>query len=124
MDLGTVHHVALNVSDMDRAKEFYVNLLGFSVLGEYVFPSGTKRLDCQLGGTRLEIFCYPREILHPADPHIGYRHLCFRVTDIRKTVDELNALGIETEDIRPDPMAGGLMTFFRDPDGLTLELHE
>jgi hypothetical protein len=32
--------------------------------------------------------------------------------------------GIEVEDIRPDPMAGGLITFFYDPDGLQLELHE
>ena len=124
MELGTIHHVALNVADYDRSKEFYVNLLGFEILGEYVFPSGTRRLDCQHGNARLEIFSYTREIDRPVEPHWGYRHLCFKVADIFKTVLELKALGIEVEEIRPDPMAGGLMTFFKDPEGLVLELHE
>ena len=35
-----------------------------------------------------------------------------------------NARGVETEPIRTDPVNGGRMTFFRDPDGLPLELHE
>ena len=124
MELGTVHHVAINVADYEKAKNFYVNLLGFQVLGEYVFPSGTKRLDCQLGNARLELFGYTRELDRPAEPHLGYRHLCFRVTDIHKTVVELKAKGIDVEDIHKDPMAGGLMTFFKDPEGLILELHE
>ena len=124
MELGRLHHVAINVADYDRAKDFYVNLLGFQVLGEYVFPSGTRRLDCRLEQVRLEIFCYTRAIPRPEEPHLGYRHLCFQVADIRKTVAELKALGVEVEDIRPDPMAEGLMTFFADPEGLILELHE
>lgn len=124
MELGTIHHVAINVADYDRAKEFYVNKLGFQVLGEYVFPSGTRRMDCCLGDSRLEIFWVARAAEHPAEPFQGYRHLCFKAADIYKTAAELRALGIAVEDIRPDPMAGGLMTFFKDPDGLTLELHE
>ena len=124
MELGTIHHVALNVADYNKAKEFYVNLLGFEILGEYVFPSGTKRLDCVLGNSRLEIFHTARAVARPAEPYLGYRHLCFKALDIHKTVEELIALGVDVEEIRPDPMAGGLMTFFKDPEGLTLELHE
>lgn len=41
-----------------------------------------------------------------------------------KTERELNALGIETEPVRTDDFTGNKMTFFRDPDGLPLELHE
>lgn len=37
---------------------------------------------------------------------------------------ELNTLGIETEPIRIDFFTGKKMTFFHDPDGLPLELHE
>ena len=124
MELDAIHHVALNVANYERAREFYVELLGFEVLGEYVFPSGTQRLDCQMGNARLEIFYTSRATERPAEPFLGYRHLCFRVTDIHKTVAELKALGVELEEIRPDPMAGSLMTFFKDPEGLTLELHE
>ena len=124
MDLGTIHHVAVNVADYEHSKEFYVGKLGFQILGEYVFPSGTRRLDCCLGDTRLEIFHTTRAVERPAEPYLGYRHLCFKVNDIHRTAAELKTVGIEVEEIRPDPMAGGLMTFFRDPDDLPLELHE
>ncbi len=125
MELGSFHHVAMIVSDYDRTKEFYVNKLGFAVLGEYDYPSGVRRMDCQLADTRLEIFQYPQSLGPvPADPNLGWRHLAFRVADIEKTVAELTALGIQTDGIREDTMAGGRITFFCDPDGLTLELHE
>ena len=39
-------------------------------------------------------------------------------------VSWLNAMGIETEPIRVDEFTGKRMTFFMDPDGLPLELHE
>ena len=32
--------------------------------------------------------------------------------------------GIETEPVRVDEFSGGKFTFFKDPDGLPLELHE
>ena len=37
---------------------------------------------------------------------------------------ELEKLGIECEPIRVDDYTGKKMTFFHDPDGLPLELHE
>ena len=124
MELGTIHHAALYVQDYDRSKKFYVNKLGFRVLGEYVFPSGTRRLDCVQGDARLELF-WNRNVREPADKATtGWRHLCFRVTDIEKTVAWLEEQGIATDGIREDPMAGGRMTFFYDPDGFQLELHE
>ena len=36
----------------------------------------------------------------------------------------LNRRGIETEPIREDRVNGGRFTFFKDPDGLPLEIHE
>lgn len=124
MEFGIVHHVAINAADYDLEKDFYVNKLGFQVLGEYVFPSGTRRLDCQRGQARLEIFQTAKATERPPEPYLGYRHLCFRTENIQEAVAELKALGVEVEEIRLDPMAGGQMTFFYDPEGLTLELHE
>ena len=40
------------------------------------------------------------------------------------TVKELNEKGIETEPVRFDDYTGKKMTFFHDPDGLPLEIHE
>ena len=41
-----------------------------------------------------------------------------------KMVKELNARGIATEPVRIDDYTGKKMTFFQDPDGLPLEIHE
>ena len=41
-----------------------------------------------------------------------------------QTVKELAEVGIECEPIRVDDYTGKKMTFFHDPDGLPLELHE
>jgi len=46
------------------------------------------------------------------------------VEDIEAAVSELEASGITCEPVRLDPYTGTRMTFFRDPDGLPLELHE
>lgn len=54
----------------------------------------------------------------------GLRHLAFRVEDMDGAVAWLKGMGIETEPVRMDEFTGKRMTFFRDPDGLPLELHE
>lgn len=51
-------------------------------------------------------------------------HLAFWVDSVEQTVKELRKLGIECEPIRVDDYTGKKMTFFHDPDGLPLELHE
>ena len=43
---------------------------------------------------------------------------------VEQTVKELAEVGIECEPIRMDDYTGKKMTFFHDPDGLPLELHE
>lgn len=54
----------------------------------------------------------------------GLRHLAFHVKDIEEVIRELNEKGIETEPIRIDEYTNRKFTFFSDPDGLPLELHE
>ncbi len=124
MEMDALHHSAIDVSDYGRAKAFYVDQLGFRVLGEYCFPSGTRRMDCALGSVRLEIFCSTKTSPRPEGRLCGLRHLAFGVKNLEKAVAELEEKGIQTDGICVDPMAGGRMTFFRDPDGLELELYE
>lgn len=54
----------------------------------------------------------------------GLRHLAFHVEDVAKAAKELSEQGIECEPIRYDEYTHKKMTFFFDPDGLPLELHE
>ena len=75
--------------------------------------------------TELEIFAEenpPKRVNRPEA--CGLRHLAFCVDNIEQTVNELAEAEIECEPIRVDSYTGKKMTFFHDPDGLPLELHE
>ncbi len=121
-----LHHVALIVSDYERAREFYVEKLGLSVLREnYREDRGDWKLDLKFGDGELEIFAVPGAPPRPSYPEArGLRHLAFRVDDVEAAVRELEARGVPCEPIRWDPYTEKRMTFFHDPDGLPLELHE
>ncbi|NLI21496.1 MAG: VOC family protein [Clostridiales bacterium] len=126
MNLGPIHHVALWASDLEKAKDFYVRKLGFALLRETARPDkGDVKLDLQLEGAELEVFCASGHPPRPSYPEaLGLRHLAFAVVDVRETVAQLAAVGIPAEPVRIDPITGRLMTFFFDPDGQPLELHE
>ena len=127
MNLSCVHHIAIIVSDYVRSRDFYVNKLGFPVIRENFRPEkGDWKLDLQINdSTELEIFGVrnpPKRVTHPEAA--GLRHLAFRVDSVEKTAAELKNLGIPVEPIRMDEYSGKKFTFFADPDGLPLELHE
>lgn len=130
MQLSAIHNIAIIVSDYNLSKDFYVNKLGFSIIREnYRAERNDWKLDLRLGdGTNaieLEIFGVPNAPKRVNNPEAcGLRHLAFRVESVEDTVKELEKLGIECEPIRVDEFIGKKMTFFKDPDGLPLELHE
>jgi glyoxylase I family protein len=126
MILNTVHHIAIIVSDYEKSKDFYVNKLGFEIIREtYRAQREDWKLDLKLGEMELEIFGMKNHPARPTNPEAyGLRHLAFYVEQIEPVVQWLNGLGIETEPIRIDELTNKKMTFFKDPDGLPLELHE
>ena len=123
MNLTMIHHIAIIVSNYEKSKDFYVNKLGFQILREnYREDRGDYKLDLKLGECELEIFSGKKRPSYPEA--CGLRHLAFKVDDIEKEVEELKSLGVEVEPIRLDEITNKRMTFFQDPDGLPLELHE
>lgn len=126
MNLSKIHHIAIIVSDYEKSKHFYVELLGFQIIRENYRPGrGDYKLDLALGECELEIFSGKNNPPRASYPEAcGLRHFAFQVERIEDAIKELNANGIETEPIRFDEFTGKKMTFFQDPDGLPLELHE
>ena len=126
MFLTKQHHIAIICSDWDKAKDFYIDKLGFQMIREVYRPEVNDYLRMlQQGDTVLELFIKPDAPQRVTNPEaMGLRHLAFRVEDIEPAVAWLNSVGIETEPIREDKVNGGRFTFFKDPDGLPLELHE
>lgn len=126
MNLTKVHHVAIIGTDYEKSKHFYVDLLGFEVIREiYREHRDDWKIDLRLADCELELFIIKNAPKRPSYPEAaGLRHLAFYVESVDETVKELNALGIETEPVRLDEVTGKKMTFFADPDGLPLEIHE
>ena len=127
MNLSAIHHIAIIVSDYAVSRDFYVNKLGFPVIREnYREDKKDWKLDLQVNPTtELEIFAPenpPKRLSYPEA--CGLRHLAFATENIEEAVRELQSKGIEYEPIRTDTFTGRKMTFFADPDGLPLELHE
>ena len=126
MVLGKQHHIAVISSDWEKAREFYIEKLGFQMIREVYRPAQNDYLRMlQLGETTLELFIRPDAPQRVNNPEaMGLRHLAFRVEDAVAAAAWLTERGIETEPIREDLVNGGKFTFFKDPDGLPLEIHE
>ena len=127
MIFDAIHHVAIIASDYDKAKEFYVDKLGFKVKREVERKEREDFIIFLDVGDNIEIELFieknpPERVTRPEAR--GLRHLAFKVDDIYKSVEELTKRGIETEEIRTDPLNGKHMTFVFDPDGLPLEIRE
>ena len=126
MKLAAIHHVAIIVSDYEKARDFYVNKLGFAVVREnFRKERNDWKLDLRVGdgadAIELEIFAEPNPPKRVNRPEAcGLRHLAFRVEDVEAAVAELAQMGIECEPIRLDSYTKKKMTFFFDPDGLPL----
>ena len=121
-----MHHLAIIASDYARAQEFYVDTLGFEVLREnFRAERGDWKLDLRFGESELELFVIPGAPARPSYPEaLGLRHLAFFVEDVDAAVARLAERGVACEPVRLDPYTNRRMTFFHDPDGLPLELHE
>lgn len=125
--LNRIHHVAIICSDYTLSKDFYVNILGLKILQEvYREERKSYKLDLSVNGLyQIELFSFENPPIRSSGPEsTGLRHLAFEVDDVAKVAAELNAKGVETEPLRIDEYTGKQFTFFRDPDGLPLEIYQ
>jgi catechol 2,3-dioxygenase-like lactoylglutathione lyase family enzyme len=118
-------HVLIVVSDLERSMEFY-GLLGFTHVETIQRPDDRVAV-MRLGDAKIELM-HQREGLETRRPprritDTGFRHLGFRVEDVREAYE-----GLKDRirfDSPPTPIAGRpgrLTVFFHDPDGTELHL--
>jgi glyoxylase I family protein len=122
-----VHHVAIICSDYPRSKHFYVEILGLKAVREvYRKERKSFKLDLQVGDHyQLELFSFPNPPARVSSPEAcGLRHIAFEVEDVQDAARRLRIRGVEVEPIRVDEATNKSFTFFRDPDGLPIEIYE
>jgi catechol 2,3-dioxygenase-like lactoylglutathione lyase family enzyme len=113
--LGPIMQILVPVSDVDRAAEFYQDVLGLPLLFRY---PGNAFFDAH--GIRLYLAT-------PSEPgYAGLATLYFRVDDVGATFDQLVARGAtvreEPEITHRDAAYDLWLAFVRDPDGNNIGL--
>jgi len=124
--LKHIHHLAIIARDYEKSKDFYTRILELSLINEvYREERDSYKCDVKIGGGQIELFSFtnpPERLDNPEAT--GLRHLCFAVDNIKEAVRWLEEKEVVCEEIRVDPLTGKQFTFFKDPDGLPLELYE
>lgn len=125
-------HVALGVSDLERALGFYRDALGFAVVGEEVVDAARAGLVLGAGEHALDTVLLRREgfllqLLHrtgpapQASPLVA--HLALAVDDLSSTLHSLRDRGVTVEERTLTDHAPGVRScVVRDPDGLAILL--
>jgi lactoylglutathione lyase len=125
MDL-TVHHVGVNVTDLERSTAFY-EALGFARAATFGPPDGSRTIVQMVNGDgMIELFGYAAGATpHPApgEPVAGLKHIGLRTADVRATLAELHGLGLVPADVPVNETGTGItMAFITDPDGTSIEI--
>jgi catechol 2,3-dioxygenase-like lactoylglutathione lyase family enzyme len=109
-----VHHVSINVRDVEEALVFYEDVLCMSRRPDRPnFGFGGAWLDA--GGQQLHL------IEAEPPPNLG-QHFAVQIEDLRATVAELRSAGFVVSD--PAPVGRSWQSFISDPSGNVVELHE
>ena len=122
----TTGHAGLNVTDLARSKDFYVNVLGLEVMSES--DAQGRRFAFFTDGQRLVLSVWEQSDGRFDSSRPGLHHLAFEVESVEKVrqaehrIRSLGAVllydGIVAHS--EGAMSGGI--FFEDPDGTRLEI--
>jgi catechol 2,3-dioxygenase-like lactoylglutathione lyase family enzyme len=109
--------VVVPVTDIDRAKSFYVDKLGFHLDAD-TRPTETLRVvHMTPPGSACSVVVGPVQVGAGADLGPGAM-MQLVVTDIEAARAELIERGVEVSEVQTlDPRDGGKFAYFRDPDG-------
>jgi catechol 2,3-dioxygenase-like lactoylglutathione lyase family enzyme len=104
--------VVIPVSDVDRAKEFYVDKVGFNADHDHRVTDGLRFVQLTPPGSACSIAI--GEGLVEGTPG-SVKGLQVVVADAKAAHDELAARGVDVSDVEELPW--GTFVYFSDPDG-------
>ena len=129
MDVVDLDHVAIRVSDLDRALSFYHDLLGMEIRDRERYEAEEVPYVAVVAGGR-HVHLVPTD----GEIDIGGEHICFLLRssevdsreELEDLLDRLREEGVEVEEGEPYRRYGAYgrawAAYVRDPDGRRVEL--
>ncbi|MCL6571500.1 MAG: VOC family protein [Bacillus sp. (in: Bacteria)] len=117
-----LHHVSLTVTDLERAKHFYGNILCLKEIQRpnFDFPGAWY----EIAGQQLHLIVLPTSQTIRQDKSLSSRegHFALRVENYDDALNWLKKNGIQMVE-KPDSKSGFAQLFCADPDGHLIELN-
>jgi catechol 2,3-dioxygenase-like lactoylglutathione lyase family enzyme len=143
-----VMHTGITVSNLERSVKFYRDVVGLNLKVPPTDVFSGKELSKGVGvpgaSLKLAVFALSEgseelemlQYLTPKSPNkkalppnaLGSCHVAIRVKDIAAKVKDMEAKGVKfltpPNSINEGPLAGWKWCYFKDPDGISMELVE
>jgi len=124
LEISGFSHVAIRVTDLQRARRFYVDLLGLPVALEFEGVVLVKTGSGLLGIRGDAAGAKPGDRFGPH--RVGLDHLSFAVDTVEsleRMKRDLDVAKIPNDGIHDEPALNAKGLVFYDPDGIAVELY-
>jgi catechol 2,3-dioxygenase-like lactoylglutathione lyase family enzyme len=119
--LKSIRHTGVPVMDVDKARGFYGEVLGFKEIPRPEIR-GIPGIWYECNGTQVHIIGQRNEMAAKGLPGIG-THIAVQVENLEEAKRVLTEKGIQFNEFTPPPNIGSApVLFVRDPDGNVVEL--
>lgn len=131
MPVTELNHYFVRANDLEKTKDFYCDVLGFSVMPRPEFPFAGYWLGVN---GKIQVHMGPHDIANPERYYLGtpkgaardhagvVDHIAFLATEPGDFIRRLTARGIEHQP-RSFPEFDLYQIFIKDPNGVTIELN-
>lgn len=141
--LRALNHVGLTITNLERTLEFYRNAFGIEPVirgkgggGDVERSLGLAGASIafaflEFGNARIELLQFDRPAGKDNDRWVndaGVAHVCFEVDDVWESYRQMAARGVDFVSppitLEDGPLTGLSYVYFRDPDGIALQLYQ
>jgi glyoxylase I family protein len=121
--IASLHHVAVCVTDIDRAKRFYSEVLGLTEVARPDFPFAGAWYELP-NGTQIHLIVHDGTLTMRRSSTIDIKdgHLALRVPSYAETLAHLQKQGVEVIAL-PTNRTAWAQLYIADPDGNIVELN-
>ena len=125
------HHVAFTVNNLEESTKWYKEKLGFEITHQYkkddmefvLLEQDEVKIELFNFGTETKQMPEHRETLMEDLHVVGTKHLCIEVENLENAIKDFKNKGIEFVTEIDSAAFGGRYIFFKDCNGILIELY-